>query len=61
MSNYLNELQQKPLTVINLDKIENDYTNLMIAITEDFYLLIFCKWDVSTVMWSHSDINKWLF
>ena len=43
-------IQQKPLNVIFLDQTKSDNINLMIAITDGFYFVIYSKWDVE--MWS---------
>ena len=39
-------IQWKPLNVITLGRIKSHNINWMITISEDFYLLIYSKWDV---------------
>ena len=44
-------VQWKPLNVITLGQNKSDNINWMITLTDDFYLVIYSKWDFE--MWSH--------
>ena len=44
--NFKNATAVKPLNVITVDQTKSDHVNRMITITEEFYLVIFSKWEV---------------